>query len=120
LRILIARVAGLCAPFAAEPINFFTPFAKPAGGTHEIQSESDAACRDHYEDPSQVIVVTGLPASFDATGGSLGVDVNFRAPVLWRTEVRGLRSTNAVWPLHEAGTVGRNNVFFVTALAPTF
>jgi hypothetical protein len=24
LRILIATVAGLCAPFAAEPINFFT------------------------------------------------------------------------------------------------
>jgi hypothetical protein len=34
--------------------------------------------------------------------------------------VRGLHSTNAVWPLHEAGTVGRNNMFFVTSLALTF
>ena len=75
---------------------------------------------EHYEDPSQVIVMTGLPASFDATGGSLGVDVNFRAPVLWRTEVRGLRSSNAVWPLHEAGTLGRNDVFFTSSLALTF
>jgi hypothetical protein len=55
---------------------------------------------EHYEDPSQVIVVTGLPASFDATGG--------------------LRSSDAVWPLHESGTVGRNDVFFVTSLALTF
>ena len=69
---------------------------------------------------ARFFVVTGLPASFDATGGSLGVDVSFRAPVLWRTEVRGLRSSDAVWPLHESGTVGRNDVFFVTSLALTF
>jgi len=75
---------------------------------------------EHYEDPSQVIIVTGLPASFDATGGLLGVDVSFRAPFLWPTEVRGLRSSDAVWPLHESGTVGRNDVFFVTSLALTF
>ena len=93
-----------------------TSFAK----YHATSTLALVARFEHYEDPSQVIVVTGLPASFDATGGSLGIDVNFKAPVLWRTEVRGLRSTNAVWPLHEAGTVGRNNMFFVTSLALTF
>jgi hypothetical protein len=75
---------------------------------------------EHYTDPNQVLVVTGLPASFDATGGSFGIDVNLKAPVLWRTEIRGLHSTNAVWPLHEAGTLGRNDVFAVTSLALTF
>ena len=93
-----------------------TSFAK----YHATSTLALVARFEHYEDPSQVIVVTGLPASFDATGGSLGIDVNFKAPVLWRTEVRGLRSTNAVWPLHEAGTVGRNNMFFVPSLALTF
>jgi hypothetical protein len=67
-----------------------------------------------------ILCRNGVPASFDATGGSLGVDVSFRAPFLWPTEVRGLRSSDAVWPLHESGTVGRNDVFFVTSLALTF
>jgi hypothetical protein len=75
---------------------------------------------EHYSDPSQVIVVTGLPASFQTTGGSLGVDVNFRAPILWRTEVRGFRSKEPVWPLYTAGTLGRNDAFLVTSLALTF
>jgi len=75
---------------------------------------------EHYADPSQVMVTTGVPASFDATGGSIGLDVNFRAPLLWRTEMRSLRSSNAVWPLHEAGTYGRSDLVFVTSLALTF
>lgn len=75
---------------------------------------------ERYSDPNQVIVVTGLPSSFQTTGGSIGLDVNLQAPVLWRTELRVLRSDNAVWPLHTAGLYGRNNSFLVSSLALTF
>ncbi len=75
---------------------------------------------EQYSDPHQVIVVTGLPASFQTTGGSLGMDVNFRAPILWRTELRGFRSKDSVWPGHAIGQLGRNDVYFVSSLALTF
>lgn len=92
-----------------------TSFAK----YHVTPALSFVARFEHYTDPSQVIVVTGIPASFDATGGSLGMDVNLKAPLLWRTEIRGLHSTNAVWPLHEANTFGRNDMLIVTSMALT-
>jgi hypothetical protein len=75
---------------------------------------------EQYSDPSQIIVVTGLPASFQTTGASLGLDVNFQAPILWRSEFRGLRSKQDVWPLHTDGSFGRNNAFLVSSLALTF
>jgi hypothetical protein len=75
---------------------------------------------EQYSDPSQVIVVTGLPAGFQTTGGSFGVDVSLQAPVLWRTELRGFRSKSAVWPLHTSGDFGRNDGFLVTSLALSF
>jgi hypothetical protein len=104
----------------------------PAGGTaswwgmttftkyHATSALSFVGRVEQYSDPSQVIVITGLPASFQTTGASLGVDVKLRAPVLWRTELRGFRSRNPVWPLHEAGELGRSSALFVTSLALTF
>jgi hypothetical protein len=74
---------------------------------------------EYYSDPSQVIVVTALPASFEAIGGSLGVDINLFGPVFWRTEGRILHSRNAVWPLHTAGAIGPNDSFVVTSLSIT-
>jgi hypothetical protein len=79
---------------------------------------------EYYSDPSQVIVVTALPpspptASFEAIGGSLGVDINLFGPVFWRTEARILHSKNAVWPLHRAGALGANDSFVVTSLSIT-
>jgi hypothetical protein len=73
-----------------------------------------------YSDPDQVIVVTGLPESFRSTGASLGLDVNLVGPVLWRTEVRGLQSDDAVWPAHVAGRYRKSNAVAVTSLALTF
>ena len=75
---------------------------------------------ERYSDPRQVIVVTGLPESFQTTSASIGIDVNFRAPLLWRTEFRGYRSANAVWPLHTLGHFGQNDSFIVSSLALTF
>ena len=73
-----------------------------------------------YSDPSQVIVVTKLPASFQTVSGSMGVDVNFVGPVLWRTEFRGYHSKQAVWPLNSVGEYAPNDSFIVTSLALTF
>ena len=104
----------------------------PSGGTaswwgmtsfakyHLTPKAAVVARVEAYSDPSQIIVVTGLPASFQTTGGSLGLDVNLQTPVLWRTEFRGFRSKTGVWPLHTLGYFGRNDAFLVSSLALTF
>jgi len=94
----------------------FTTLAK----YHATSTLSLVARGEHYSDPSQVIVVTGLPSGFVTTSGSLGVDVNFQAPVLWRTEFRAYRSTAPVWPLQTLGHFGANDSFIVSSLALTF
>ena len=75
---------------------------------------------EEYADPDQVLVVTGLPASFAATGASLGADVTMSSQVLWRTELRGFHSKSPVWPGHTLGPYHRNDAFLVTSLALTF
>jgi hypothetical protein len=75
---------------------------------------------ERYADPSQVVVSTALPVAFKTSGASLGVDVAPVARVLWRTEVRGFRSDNAVWAEHRVGTYARTDAVAVTSLALTF
>jgi hypothetical protein len=75
---------------------------------------------ESYSDPNQVIVATGLPNGLQTKGGSIGMDVKLAAPLLWRTELRGFRATDAVWPMHHAGQFGRNDGFLVSSLALTF
>jgi hypothetical protein len=75
---------------------------------------------EEYSDPNQIIIITGLPASFQTIGASLGVDMTMKAPVVWRTELRGFHSKDPVWPLHVAGQRGRNDEFLVSSLALTF
>jgi hypothetical protein len=74
---------------------------------------------ERYADPSRAIVQTDLPATFAASGASLGLDVNPVPRVLWRTEVRGLFGSQPLFPLHEAGAYSRNDGFVVTSLALT-
>jgi hypothetical protein len=75
---------------------------------------------ERYSDSHQVIVVTGLPDAFRTNGASLGVDVTPVPRLLWRTELRAYRSDAAVWPLHEVGDFGKDDVFVVTSLALSF
>ena len=93
-----------------------TTFAK----FHASQAVAIVGRIEKYSDPSQVLIVTGLPAGFETTGASLGVDVKLQTPVLWRTELRGFRAKNSVFPQHTIGQFGRNNAFLVTSLALTF
>ena len=73
---------------------------------------------ERYSDPKQVIVATGSPSPFKASGGSLGVDVVPAPRTLWRTEFRALSSADAVFPAHDAPK--RSNAFLVSSLALTF
>lgn len=103
----------------------------PAGGTaswwgmttfakyHATPKVSVVGRFEYYSDPNQVIVVTGRPASFQTTGGSLGVDVRLQAPLLWRSEVRGFGSKEPVWPLNAVGRWSRNDLFVVSSLSLT-
>lgn len=78
---------------------------------------------ERYQDPDQVIVVTGSPDGFKATMGSLGLDVaplgNTR--VLWRSELRGTWAGDPIFPNRSASTgVSKSNTLLVTSLALTF
>jgi hypothetical protein len=73
-----------------------------------------------YSDPHQIIVVTGVPDSFRATGASIGIDVSPVKPLLWRTEVRGFRSPSAVWPTHDESRRSSHDAVAVTSLALSF
>lgn len=74
---------------------------------------------ERYHDPDQVIIATGQPYGFSTWGGSLGLDLKLPADLLWRTELRGFRSEDPLWP--DAGNGLRTSGGFVgTSLAITF
>jgi hypothetical protein len=65
----------------------------------------------------------GLPvpnAPFHAFGGSLGIDVQPQARLLWRTETRGWCNRGPVFPNGRERAPTRNSGFAVTSLALTF
>jgi hypothetical protein len=94
----------------------FTVLAK-----YKLSSRVSLVARvERYSDPDQVIVVTGLPDAFRTNAASLGVDVAPVPRLLWRTELRGYRSDAPVWPLHESGDYGKDDLFVVTSLALSF
>ena len=78
---------------------------------------------ERYQDPDQVIVVTGTPGGFEATMASAGVDVSplGNTRVLWRSELRGTWAGDPVFPDRSAATgTSRRDTLLVTSLALTF
>jgi hypothetical protein len=78
---------------------------------------------ERYQDPDQVIVVTGTPGGFKATMASLGLDVSplGNTRVLWRSELRGTWAGDPIFPNRSASTgVSKRNTLLVTSLALTF
>lgn len=73
---------------------------------------------ERYADPKQVILVTGGADAFKANGGSLGIDVTPAPRTLWRTELRTLAGSNAVFPKRDGTAKG--NTVVVSSLALTF
>lgn len=69
-----------------------------------------------YQDPGQIIVVTGGPEAFRASGGSLGIDVTPSAGFMWRTELRHLGADAALFVDRDAaGGASKSNLVIVTA-----
>lgn len=71
---------------------------------------------ERYEDADQVIIVTGGPDGFKATGGSLGLDFAPGDGFMWRTELRTLSADSPLFDDRDAFT-GRSktNLVLVTA-----
>jgi len=72
---------------------------------------------ERYADPHQVIVLTGTSAGLKTNGASFGLDMGHPDGLLWRTEVRGLHSTAALFPSHGVPDASRDNLLIVTSLA---
>lgn len=69
-----------------------------------------------YRDPSQVIIVTGGPDGFRATGGSIGLDISPYAGFYWRTELRTLSADSPLFTDRDAFTgLSKTNLVLVTA-----
>jgi hypothetical protein len=74
-----------------------------------------------YEDEDQVIIVTGTPDPFKATGVSFGIDFAPQAGILWRTELRALTGKEPVFPDRDEATgLAKSNMLVVTSFAITF
>lgn len=74
---------------------------------------------ERYADPGEVIVPTGTPNGFETWSASLGADVQVSPELLWRTEARAFRSSDAVWPDRAAAQGRRGTGLLVTSLALT-
>ncbi len=69
-----------------------------------------------YNDPAQVIVVTGVADPFKAAGGSIGLEVSPGEGFLWRTELRTLSADAELFPDRDAaGGLSKSNLVLVTA-----
>jgi hypothetical protein len=84
---------------------------------------------ERYVDPDQVILATGTRTvggasvtnpAFRGNGASLGIDVKPAVGTLWRTEVRGFRNADALFPNGSRDGPRRGGGFAVTSLAVTF
>lgn len=75
---------------------------------------------EHYADPGRVLVTTA-PQPVRASGASLGLDVVPAPRVVWRSELRVMRASDAIFPDRDAagGFVARN-VAAVTSLGWSF
>jgi hypothetical protein len=78
---------------------------------------------ERYNDPDQVIIVTGVAPAFRATTVSAGIDIAplANSRVLWRNEGRGTWADNSIFP-DRSETSGRSkhNYVVVTSFALTF
>jgi hypothetical protein len=74
---------------------------------------------EYLFDRAQVLVRTESPGGFRTTGASIGVDVQPDPRMRWRTELRGFRSRDAIWPRAGAPAGSRTGSVITTSLALT-
>jgi hypothetical protein len=71
---------------------------------------------ERFADPDGVIVASLGTGGFETTGASLGLDVTLPRGFLWRTEVRGFRGDQPIYPRRNGG-LSRSSGLAVTSLA---
>jgi len=74
---------------------------------------------ERFADPDQVVALTGGPAGLEVNGGSVGIDAIPSEGLLWRTELRGFRASERVFPRGAGSAAGRSNTALVTSFAVT-
>ncbi|MFZ9596100.1 MAG: porin [Bdellovibrionia bacterium] len=74
---------------------------------------------EHFQDPDQIILVTGRPAAFNGSGGSLGFDQQLEHGLLCRTELRYLVATENLFPKGR-DQWAQQNLTLTTSLALSF
>ena len=75
---------------------------------------------ERYSDPDQVIISTGATPGYVGNGASGGVDVQVDTGVRWRSEVRSIRTSAALYPEGAAARPVKNNTVVVTSLSIAF
>jgi Putative beta-barrel porin-2, OmpL-like. bbp2 len=75
---------------------------------------------ERYADPDQVIVGTNATTGFVGNGASAVLDVTLDTGVRWRSELRGIRTTDALFPEGAAALPMRTNAVLVTSLSFAF
>ncbi len=75
---------------------------------------------ERYSDPDQVIIGTNSPSGFVGTGASAGLDVALDTGARWRSEVRGVRTSAALFSEGATNRPTRTNAVLVTSLSFAF
>ena len=75
---------------------------------------------ERYADADQVIIGTSAADGFVGNGASAGIDVTVDRGVRWRTELRGIRTTKALYAVGVDGKPTRTNSVLVTSLSVAF
>jgi Putative beta-barrel porin-2, OmpL-like. bbp2 len=75
---------------------------------------------ERYSDPDQVLIGTSTTAGFVGNGASAGLDVTLDTGVRWRSELRGIRTTEPLFPEGAAGVPTRTNAVLVSSLSFAF
>jgi hypothetical protein len=73
---------------------------------------------ERFADPDGVIVGSLGTGGFETTGASVGLDLSLMGGFLWRTELRGFRGDEGIYP-ERTGGLSRNSAVVVSSLALT-
>lgn len=97
------------------------PWFSPTATVRRVlnPNQSLAARLEYYNDRHQVNVPTGTPNGFQVIGASVNFDQKLAEKALWRTELRGFKSKDEIFP---QGTTDKTQTdfCFVTSISAWF
>jgi hypothetical protein len=72
---------------------------------------------EHYNDPDQAVIATGVADGFVTTAGSINLDYQASPSVMWRTELRVFGADAEVWPSRDG--LKKSGGFLMSSIAIT-